>query len=120
MPGIIRRKCRTNTDPSLLCVTLATDGGSFRHGGRVPWRQVIIFRAPTYGLNWLWWAPMVWPKLGGLSLGGPLPDLTRDPAPGLLGLSILGPLVAAVVMRLAVSREGVEGTLDGCVAMIIF
>jgi hypothetical protein len=58
--------------------------------------------------------------LGGLSLGGPLPDLRRDAAPGLLGPGMFGPLVAAVVMRLAVSREGVKGTLDGCVAKIIF
>jgi uncharacterized protein len=78
---------------------------------KVPWRQVILFCALAYGLSWLWWAPMALPKLGGLSLGGRLPDLARDPALARLGLGMFGPLLAAVVMRLAVSREGIRGTL---------
>jgi hypothetical protein len=80
-------------------------------GVRVPWRQAALFCALAYGLSWLWWAPMVLPKLAGLSPGGRLPDLTRDPALARLAPGMFGPLLAAVVMRLAVSREGVRGTL---------
>jgi hypothetical protein len=78
---------------------------------RVPWRQVILFCVPAYGLSWLWWAPMVLPKLGGLSLDGRRPDLTQDPALARLAPGMFGPMPAAVVMRLAVSREGIRGTL---------
>ena len=79
--------------------------------GRVPWRQVVTFCALAYGLSWLWWAPIVWPGLDGLSLGGRLPDLTFNPALARLGLGMFGPMLAALVMRLAVSREGIKGTL---------
>lgn len=33
--------------------------------GPMPWCQVILFCALAYGLSWLWWVPMVLPKLGG-------------------------------------------------------
>jgi len=79
--------------------------------GRVPWRQVALFCALAYGLSWLWWAPLVLPKLGGLSLGGRLPDLTKDPSLARLAPGMFGPMIAAVLMRLAVSREGIKGTL---------
>ena len=51
------------------------------------------------------------PHLGGVSLRGRLPDLTQNPALARLGLGMFGPLLAAVVMRLAVGREGIKGTL---------
>ncbi len=40
-----------------------------------------------------------------------MPDLAHNPAVPRLGLGMFGPLLAAVVMRLAVSREGIIGTL---------
>jgi uncharacterized protein len=78
---------------------------------RVPWREVILFCALAYGVSWVWWAPMVLPHLGAVLLGGRLPDLAHNPAVARLGLGMFGPLLAALVMRLAVSREGIKGTL---------
>jgi hypothetical protein len=79
--------------------------------GRVCWREVIFFCGLAYGLSWVWWAPTVLPHLGAVSLGRRLPDLAQNPAVARLALGMFGPLLAAVVMRLAVSREGIKGTL---------
>jgi len=53
---------------------------------------------------------MVLPKLSGLSLAGRLPNLSPD-AGSRLALGMFGPMVAAVLMRLFVSREGLKGSL---------
>jgi hypothetical protein len=90
---------------------LAEKAGWHTAGEQVPWRQVSLFIGLAYGLSWLWWAPIVLPQLGMVSLVGRLPDLTHNPALARLTLGMFGPMAAAVMMRLVVSREGIKGSL---------
>lgn len=78
---------------------------------RVPWGQVTLFAGLAYGLSWSWWAPLVVPRLGMVSLSGRLPDLSHSQGLAHLSLGMFGPLLAAVIMRLWVSREGLKGSL---------
>lgn len=78
---------------------------------RVPWSQVLVFTLLAYSLSWLWWAPLVLPKLRTVSLSGRLPDLTQNHSLNQLALGMFGPLLTAAIMRVAVSREGIRGTL---------
>jgi hypothetical protein len=76
----------------------------------VRWRDVIAFSALSYALSWAWWAPLVWPYLRLITLDKPLPNVVEAgsmPVP----VGMFGPLLAALIMRLFVSREGVKRTL---------
>ena len=77
----------------------------------VPWGHALLFTLLAYGLSWLWWAPLVVPKLSAVALSGRLPDLTQNTSLNRLAFGMFGPLLAAVIMRVAVSREGIKGTL---------
>ena len=44
---------------------------------RVLWRDVAAFSALAYGLSWAWWAPIVWPYLGQITLNRPLPNVVE-------------------------------------------
>jgi len=80
------------------------------HVGRVRWREVVTFSALSYGLSWAWWAPLVWPYLGLITLNRPLPNIVEAGSIR-VPIGMFGPLVAAVIMRLLVTHEGVKGTL---------
>jgi uncharacterized protein len=81
-----------------------------RVASRVAWRDVAAFSALAYGLTWAWWAPVVWPYLGEVTLNRPLPNVVEGGSirvpPGMFG-----PLLAATIMRLVVSRDGLKATL---------
>ena len=77
---------------------------------RVRWREVVAFSALAYGLSWAWWSPMVWPYLGRITLTGPLPNVVEGGSVR-VPVGMFGPLVAATIMRLFVSSEGIKGTL---------
>jgi len=79
-------------------------------GSRVGWRDVTAFSALAYGLSWAWWAPSVWPYLGHITLTRALPNVVEGGSIR-VPLGMFGPLLAAVIMRLFVSREGVRATL---------
>ncbi len=93
-------------DPSLAATAPAEPGAV-----RVPWAEVAGFCALAFALTWGWWAPSLLPRLGELSFTRPLPDLAQDPALGRMVLGMFGPMLAALVMRLAVSREGLKGSV---------
>ena len=76
----------------------------------VQWRSVAAFSALAYALSWGWWAPMVWPHLSGITLAGPLPNLVEGGSVR-VPLGMFGPLIAAMIMRLFVTRDGLKGTL---------
>jgi membrane protease YdiL (CAAX protease family) len=70
-----------------------------------------MFSALAYGLSWIWWAPLVWAHLNQITLAGPLPDILHEVGAGRAALGIFGPLIAAVIMRLVVTRESLKATL---------
>jgi uncharacterized protein len=76
------------------------------------WRDVILFVVLAYGLAWAWSGFWLLPYLGDL--------LTRSTTPtdmlGRLGAvatlpTMLAPMIAALVMRIFVGKEGVKGSL---------
>jgi membrane protease YdiL (CAAX protease family) len=80
--------------------------------GQVRWREVIFFSLIAYALTWGWNAIWILPHLGVLTAS----TTPIDPAAiygNLLNFlpGMFGPLIAAVVMRLWVSREGLRGSL---------
>src|SRR3712207_2321985 len=76
----------------------------------VEWRNVAAFSALAYALSWAWWASAVWPHLSRITRAGPLPTLVEGGSVR-VPLGMLGPLMAAAIMRLIVTREGANGTL---------
>src|SRR5215203_3603654 len=93
-------------------------GASARTAVRAParvhvrWKEVILFVVLAYGLVWAWSGFFILPYLGDL--------LTRSTTPtdmlGRLGAvttlpTMLTPMVAALIMRIFVSKEGVKGSL---------
>ncbi len=77
---------------------------------RVSWRDVAAFSALAYGLSWAWWAPIVWPHLGQITLNRPLPNVVEGGSIR-VPLGMFGPLLAATIMRLVVSRDSLKATL---------
>jgi len=77
----------------------------------VKWREVIIFCVLAIGLTWLAWIPLVLPQLGQAFATGVTPNPAEAPSELSLFLGMFGPLVAAVIMRLFVSKEGLKGSL---------
>ncbi|MEX0852173.1 MAG: CPBP family intramembrane glutamic endopeptidase [Bauldia sp.] len=81
--------------------------------GVVPWRQVALFTVIAYALTWGWDGIWVAPHLGSLLTA---PTTPADPT-AVFGNrlnhlpAMFGPLVAAVAMRLWVSREGLRWSL---------
>lgn len=79
----------------------------------VPWRDVALFTLIAYGLTWAWDGIWIGPHLGRLLAMSTTPaDATEvfgnqvNHLPGMFG-----PLLAAVAMRLWVSKEGLRGSL---------
>jgi membrane protease YdiL (CAAX protease family) len=91
------------------------------HGG-VPWRDIWIFVLLAYGLAWLLWSTML-PDMIDTLRDGRTPEGFRASAAVAIGM--YAPALAAVVMRLVVSREGLKGVLGtrprvGMVLLAVF
>jgi membrane protease YdiL (CAAX protease family) len=78
----------------------------------VKWKEVVLFVVLAYGLAWAWSGFFLFPYLGDL--------LTQSTTPtdmlGRLGAvttlpTMLTPMIAAFIMRIFVSKEGVKGSL---------
>jgi membrane protease YdiL (CAAX protease family) len=74
----------------------------------VPWREVVGFTALAYMMAWAVWAPL-WPAAVQSVVAGRTPSV-YDGGP-LAPLGMFAPALAALVMRVWVSREGVRGSL---------
>jgi CAAX protease family protein len=79
----------------------------------VQWREVILFTFLAYSLTWIWQGIKILPHLGELLTASKTPaDSTV-----IFGnvyyhiLGMFGPMLAAIIMRLFVSREGLRGSL---------
>lgn len=77
----------------------------------VNWREVTIFSLLAYGFSWAVSIPMVLPQLKQVFSTGTAPDVTQGPSLDAFGLTMFGPMIAALVMRLLLSKDGLKGTL---------
>jgi membrane protease YdiL (CAAX protease family) len=80
---------------------------------QVRWREVVLFSLVAYGVTWGWNAIWIVPHLGSLLTCGTTPADPTTIYGNLLNFvpGMFGPLVAALVMRLWVTREGLRGSL---------
>jgi hypothetical protein len=78
----------------------------------VNWREVILFGLLAYGLAWAWSGFFLLPYLGDLLTQSTTPTglIERLGAMAVLP-TMLTPMIAALIMRLFVSREGLKGSL---------
>jgi hypothetical protein len=70
---VLRRECAGSSAAGEFAVTEAVLVSAVprRMASRVAWRDVAAFSALAYGLSWAWWAPIVWPYLGQITLNSP-------------------------------------------------
>jgi len=77
--------------------------------GKVAWRHVICFVLLAYGSAWAIWAALLGPTIMDALRDGRTPDnFTATPA---VMLGMYAPALAAVVMRLFISKEGLRRAL---------
>ena len=77
----------------------------------VNWREVVLFALLAYCLAWAWWGFWLFPYLGTLLTQSTTPtDMVGGAGAGMV-LGMFTPMIAALIMRLFVSKEGVKGSL---------
>src|SRR5215216_6067084 len=78
----------------------------------VNWREVILFGLLAYGLAWGWSGFWLLPYLGDLFTQTTTPtNLVDRLGPAVLLPTMLTPMIAGLIMRIFVSKEGVKGSL---------
>jgi uncharacterized protein len=77
----------------------------------VNWREVILFALLAYGLAWAWWGFWLFPYLGTLLTQSTTPADLLGGAGVAMVLGMFAPMIAALIMRLSVSKEGLKGSL---------
>ncbi len=77
-------------------------------GGKVAWRDVICFVLLAYGFAWAIWAQLA-PTITDALRNGRTPD--KFTATAAVTLGMYAPALAAVVMRLFISKEGLRRAL---------
>jgi membrane protease YdiL (CAAX protease family) len=79
----------------------------------VQWREVILFTFLAYSLTWTWQGIKILPHLGEVLTASKTPADSTVIFGNLYYhiLGMFGPMLAAIVMRLFVSREGLRGSL---------
>src|SRR4051794_40951494 len=75
---------------------------------RVPWRHVAAFVALAYGITWTMWASVMPDAWHALMVGRTPSEYTMA---GLGILGMFGPALAALILRVFVTKEGVRGSL---------
>jgi membrane protease YdiL (CAAX protease family) len=79
---------------------------------RVNWKEVIIFVVLAYGLAWTWSGFFLFPYLGDLLVQSTTPtDMLGRLGPAATLPTMLTPMIAALIMRIFVSKEAVKGSL---------
>jgi uncharacterized protein len=78
----------------------------------VAWREVVLFVVLAYGLAWAWSGFWLLPYLGDLLTQSTTPtDMVDRLGAGVTLPTMLTPLIAALIMRIFVSKEGLKGSL---------
>src|SRR5215212_8479862 len=78
----------------------------------VNWGEVILFVVLAFGLAWVWSGVWLLPYLGELLTQSTTPTDILGPLGAVMTLTtMLTPMVAALIMRIFVSKEGVKGSL---------
>jgi hypothetical protein len=89
--------------------TTAVQGSARVH---VAWREVILFVVLANGLAWTWSGFFLLPYLGDLLARSTTPtDMVDRLGPGATLPTMLTPMIAALIMQLVVSKEGLKGSL---------
>ena len=79
---------------------------------RVNWKEVILFMVLAYGLAWAWSGYFLLPYLGELLTQSTTPtDMVERLGPAATLPTMLTPMIAALIMRIFVSKEGLKGSL---------
>jgi uncharacterized protein len=79
---------------------------------RVNWKEVILFALLAYCLGWAWSGIFLLPYLGELLTQSTTPtDMVERLGPAATLGTMLTPMIAALIMRILVSKEGVKGSL---------
>ena len=79
---------------------------------RVRWKEVILFVVLAYGLAWSWSGFFLFPYLGDLLTRSTTPtDMVERLGPAATLGTMLTPMIAALTMRVFLSKEGVKGSL---------
>jgi uncharacterized protein len=79
---------------------------------RVNWKEVILFALLAYGLAWTWSGYFLLPYLGDLLTQSTTPTEMVERLGAVTTLpSMLTPMIAALIMRIFVSKEGLKGSL---------
>jgi membrane protease YdiL (CAAX protease family) len=92
----------------------ATVGTAVRAPARVHvrWKEVILFVVLAYGLAWAWSGFFLLPYFGDLLTRATTPtDMLGRLGAGVILPTMLTPMIAALIMRIFVSKEGVKGSL---------
>jgi membrane protease YdiL (CAAX protease family) len=74
----------------------------------VPWRDVAIYTLLTYAIAWAIWLPSI-PNVFDLLSAERTP--AKFHAPSIIVAGMFAPAIAATLMRLFISREGLKGSL---------
>jgi hypothetical protein len=78
----------------------------------VKWKEVILFALLAYGLAWAWSGFFLLPYSGDLLTQSTTPTGLVDQLGSMAVLpTMLAPMIAALIMRLFVSKEGLKGSL---------
>lgn len=75
------------------------------------WRDVIVFSVLAYLFSWLWWSILLLSGTQSISNLSQLSENQVQSAQMMIAIGDFGPLIAALVMRLFVSKEGLKGTM---------
>jgi uncharacterized protein len=79
---------------------------------RVNWKEVILFVVLAYGLGWAWSGIFLLPYLGDLLTQSTTPTDMLERLGAVTTLpTMLTPMIAALIMRIFVTKEGVKGSL---------
>ena len=90
-----------------------TNGTTVQAPARVQinWREVVLFGLLAYGLAWVWWGFLFFPYLGTLlTQSTTSTKLVAQAGVGLV-LGMFAPMIAALIMRIFISKEGLKGSL---------